>query len=313
MRIGELADLVCVNPKATRYYEGVGLLPDPQRAPSGYRDDTNDDGERLRFVNTARRLNLSLSEKAEILGFRERTERPCEYVLGVLDRQVADLDRRMAEMAQLREQLISLKAGADDLPQEEGCSCAVIEHAEIGRRQPAAPATSEGGRRPRLAPPARTSPCRLLDLPADGRCRAGGRKREAAGSMNATSAGAQRRRRALMALLLLAACGGGCGGGGGAKDDPLALAGKPSDACGQAIMDGHNLEAAGKPSPFLPSVQACGSLAAWTAAANAFGIDLKGREPQFVDNACKAASDEVRALKICQEAKAAVADPRRIP
>lgn len=106
---------------------------------------------------------------------------------------------------------------------------------------------------------------------------------------------------------------GACGGGGNGDDDPLALAGKPSDACSQAIMDGHNMEAAGRPAPFLPSVRECGSLAAWTEAANNFGIDLKGREPQFVLNTCNAADPDVLALQICQEAKAAVGDPRRIP
>jgi hypothetical protein len=106
---------------------------------------------------------------------------------------------------------------------------------------------------------------------------------------------------------------GSCGGGGGQDDDPLALAGQPSGACSQAIMDGHDMEAAGRPTPFLRSIQACGSLAEWTEAAKKFGIDLKGREPQFVDNTCNAGGDEVKALKICLEAKAAVSDPRRIP
>lgn len=122
-------------------------------------------------------------------------------------------------------------------------------------------------------------------------------------------------RRAIWAIaaLALAAVVGACGGGGGSKDDPLALGGTASDACSQAIMDGHNMEAAGRPTPFLPSVQACGSLAQWTAAARGFGIDLHGREAQFVDNTCNAAGDDVKALKICQEAKAAVSDPRQIP
>jgi len=138
VRIGELADRVGVNPKAIRYYEGIGLLPSPDRRPSGYRDYVEDDVERLRFVKTAQRLNLSLSEIAEILRFRERAERPCHYVLEVLDRQVGDLDRRMAEMAELRDQLMALKAKADELPANGGCYCAVIEHAEIGHERPAA-------------------------------------------------------------------------------------------------------------------------------------------------------------------------------
>ncbi|MGH9279663.1 MAG: hypothetical protein ACRD12_16385 [Acidimicrobiales bacterium] len=123
---------------------------------------------------------------------------------------------------------------------------------------------------------------------------------------------AARPRSAGLALALVALLGA-CGRGGDTKGDPLALAGKPSDACSQAIVDGHNSEAAGRPAPFLPSVRECASLAAWTQAAKDFGIDLKGREPQFVNNTCEAAAPEVKALTICLEAKAAISDPRRIP
>ena len=153
MRIGELAELVGVNPKTVRYYEGIGLLPDPERRRSGYRDYTEDDVERLRFVKTAQRLNLALSEISEILAFRERAEPPCDYVLGVLDRQVEDLDRRMAEMAQLRDQLIALKARADRLRHDDRCYCAVIEHAEIGRDAPSSGARPTPPSRRKALPP----------------------------------------------------------------------------------------------------------------------------------------------------------------
>ena len=118
MRIGELGERVGVNPKTVRYYEEIGLLPDPERLPSGYREYTHDDVDRLGFIKTAQRLGLALSEIAEIVGFRERGERPCDYVLGVLDRQVADLDRRIAEMVDLRRELIALGRQADRLPDD---------------------------------------------------------------------------------------------------------------------------------------------------------------------------------------------------
>lgn len=126
MRIGELAEQVGVNPKTIRYYEGIGLLHDPARLPSGYRQYTGEDVDRLRFIKTAQRLGLSLSEISEILGYRERGEAPCDYVLETLDRQVADLEKRMAEMAQLRLELIALKGHADHQP-PQACYCAVIE------------------------------------------------------------------------------------------------------------------------------------------------------------------------------------------
>ncbi|GAC1529481.1 MAG: Cd(II)/Pb(II)-responsive transcriptional regulator [Acidimicrobiales bacterium] len=129
MRIGELADDVGVNTKTVRYYEHIGLLPDPERTASGYREYTDVDRERLVFVKTAQRLGLSLAEIAEILAFRDRGERPCGYVIGVLDRQVADLDRRIAELNALRTELIELHLRAKELSELDGCYCTVIEHA----------------------------------------------------------------------------------------------------------------------------------------------------------------------------------------
>lgn len=122
--------MVGVNPKTIRYYEAIGLLPPPERQPSGYREYSDADVDRLRFVRTAQRLGLALSEIAEILVFKERAEPPCGYVLGVLDRQVGDLDRRLAEMEELRRELVALRRQAHLLPQERACYCAVIEHAQ---------------------------------------------------------------------------------------------------------------------------------------------------------------------------------------
>lgn len=130
MRIGELAERAGVNPKTIRFYEDQGLLPPPARRPSGYRDYDTEDERRLKFVRTAQRLGFALSEIAEILALKERDQRPCGYVLGVLDRQVADIDRRLGELVALRAELIELKARAEQLPEDDACYCAVIEHAQ---------------------------------------------------------------------------------------------------------------------------------------------------------------------------------------
>jgi DNA-binding transcriptional MerR regulator len=137
MRIGELANRIGVNPKTIRFYEDQGLLPPPTRRPSGYRDYGAEDESRLRFVRTAQRLGFALSEIAEILALKERGERPCGYVIGVLDRQVSDIDRRLGELVALRAELTELKAKADHLSEDGACYCQVIEHAQGGgRRRP---------------------------------------------------------------------------------------------------------------------------------------------------------------------------------
>jgi DNA-binding transcriptional MerR regulator len=144
VRIGELAERVDVRPGTIRYYEDIGLLPSPPRRPSGYREYGPDDVGRLAFVRTAQRLGLALAEISEILSFRERGERPCAYVLGILDTQVGDLDRRIAEMERLRDELVALKGRADRLPDDEDCYCAVIEHSQADRPVSMRPAPSGG-------------------------------------------------------------------------------------------------------------------------------------------------------------------------
>lgn len=135
MRIGELADKVGVNPKTIRFYEGIGVLPEPDRTPSGYRDYSDADFGRLVFVKRAQRLGLTLDEIGEILAVRERGQRPCDYVLGVLQRERAAIDRRIAELRELRAELAELEARVDDLPDTEGTVCKIIEH--VRAKEPA--------------------------------------------------------------------------------------------------------------------------------------------------------------------------------
>ena len=127
MLIGELAKETGVNPKTIRFYEEIGLMPTPDRTPSGYRQFSDDDLERLRFIRSAQRLNLRLTEIQEILALRERGERPCGYVLALMKQQVDEIDRKIEEMAQLRNQLIELSSYAD-LPPSNAKYCQLVEH-----------------------------------------------------------------------------------------------------------------------------------------------------------------------------------------
>ena len=128
MRIGELAMGLGINPKTIRYYESIGLLPEPARTASGYRDYDEAGHDRLVFIKTAQRLGLTLNEIGEVLALRDRRERPCDYVLGVLHRQVTDIDHRIAELAQLRNELVTLTREAERIPDTSPCYCSIIEH-----------------------------------------------------------------------------------------------------------------------------------------------------------------------------------------
>lgn len=129
MLIGELADAVGVNPKTVRYYESIGLLPEPARTPAGYRDYGPDDVERLAFVRRAVQLDLQLDEIAEILALRDRGERPCDYVLDVARQRVDELEERIRAMQRARDELADLIEQTPTLESDsDACYCQLIEH-----------------------------------------------------------------------------------------------------------------------------------------------------------------------------------------
>ncbi len=128
MRIGELGERLGVNTKTIRYYESIGLVPEPERTSSGYRIYSEADVERLVFIKSAQRLGLALDEVREILALRERGEAPCDYVRGLISQEVADIDHRLEELQGLREELVALERRAQDTAGTKGSICGLIEH-----------------------------------------------------------------------------------------------------------------------------------------------------------------------------------------
>lgn len=105
MRIGEIASLVGVTTRAIRHYHHVGLLPEPERRPNGYRAYSVRDAVRLARVRRLTELGLSLDEVRDVLA--DDAGRELADVLEELD---ADLARQEAELAERRRRLAVLLA-----------------------------------------------------------------------------------------------------------------------------------------------------------------------------------------------------------
>jgi DNA-binding transcriptional MerR regulator len=130
MQIRDIVRASGVPAKTIRYYESIGLLPPAARAANNYRRYQAADVERLRFIASARSLGFSLSDIAEVLTARDQGTAPCSRVLGVLDERLSQLDRHIADLLALREDLRRIRAeGAllrrDDVAGEE-CVCYLV-------------------------------------------------------------------------------------------------------------------------------------------------------------------------------------------
>ena len=125
MQIRQLAALAKVSAKTIRYYESIGVLPQPERSPNGYREYEGSDVERLKLVLGARRLEFSLDDVTEILAMRDRREAPCRRVLDKLVQKADDIANRITELQRLEKELRHLHELGQTFPTDDvdGKSC----------------------------------------------------------------------------------------------------------------------------------------------------------------------------------------------
>jgi DNA-binding transcriptional MerR regulator len=132
LRIGEVARLVDTTPRTIRYYEEIGLLPEsPERDRGRHRLYTEAEVERLRELLRLRDLlGVSLDELKELVEAEEaraalREEwrhggedtRPREILtegIGLIDRQLALVRGRRAQLERLEEELSARRRGLRD-------------------------------------------------------------------------------------------------------------------------------------------------------------------------------------------------------
>lgn len=110
LRIGELAELAGVTTRTIRHYHHVGLLPEPERAPNGYRTYRLHDAVRLLRVRRLVELGLNLDEVADALGDDEGRE--LREILTDLEADLAAQERRIGAQ---RERIAALLARTGNL------------------------------------------------------------------------------------------------------------------------------------------------------------------------------------------------------
>jgi len=115
MKIGELADRTDVSPKTIRYYESIGLLEDPPRSASGYRQYDDGFADRIRFIRDAQATGLTLSEIASVLELKEAGRRSCSHTSELIDRHLRALDDQIARLIEARDVLAELARRARSL------------------------------------------------------------------------------------------------------------------------------------------------------------------------------------------------------
>lgn len=80
MKRGELAKRTGCNAETIRYYEKIGLLPEPTRSESGYRQYDETHEQRLRFIMRGRELGFAIEDLKSLLNLVDRNAVSCGEV-----------------------------------------------------------------------------------------------------------------------------------------------------------------------------------------------------------------------------------------
>lgn len=124
LTIGSLAKKTGTKVQTIRYYEQIGLMPEPGRTEGGQRRYSEAELDRLSFVRHARQLGFSLDAIRELLDLSDHPNRSCEEADAIARRQLKQVEQRMARLKALRTEL---KRMVQECSGGQTADCRVLE------------------------------------------------------------------------------------------------------------------------------------------------------------------------------------------
>lgn len=121
LTIGKVAKESGVGIETVRFYEREGLLEQPTRRLSGYRQYDPEAVARLRFIKQAQRLGFTLREIKELLALKLDPKATRKEVKDRAVAKVADIDQRIADLKRMKKALAPLIQACDGKGTLEGC------------------------------------------------------------------------------------------------------------------------------------------------------------------------------------------------
>jgi DNA-binding transcriptional MerR regulator len=108
LRIGKLARLANVNVETLRFYEREGLLSQPHRRLSGYREYPPEAVGLVRLIKRIQALGFSLKEIKAILALGRGPAATMGDAASLLESKLGEIDARISELEELRQALAQM-------------------------------------------------------------------------------------------------------------------------------------------------------------------------------------------------------------
>jgi DNA-binding transcriptional MerR regulator len=122
--IGHVSTVTGCKVETIRFYEGIGLLPEPERTEGNQRRYLAKHVERLRFILHARELGLAVDAIRQLISLSENPQAPCEQVDDIARQQLHAVRNKIARLTELAAELERIVASCSG---ERIADCHVIE------------------------------------------------------------------------------------------------------------------------------------------------------------------------------------------
>lgn len=130
LTIGQLASRAGVGVETVRFYERQGLLDEPSRRESGYRQYTENVVDRLSFIRSAKELGFTLKEIKELLSLRLDPSTTCADVKVRAEAKIIDIEVKIRTLQRMKKALVKItKACSGSGPTSE---CPILDSLDPG-------------------------------------------------------------------------------------------------------------------------------------------------------------------------------------
>lgn len=110
LSVGELARGAGCKVETVRYYEKVGLMPEPPRTEGGHRLYSQGHLKRLVFIRRSRDLGFSIEQVRELFRLVDEPRHCCGEVKAITLTQARDVARKIADLKRLQRALNDLSS-----------------------------------------------------------------------------------------------------------------------------------------------------------------------------------------------------------
>lgn len=137
LTIGKLAEKAKVNRETIRYYERRGLIPEPPRLESGYRQYPSDTVLRIQFIKRAKEMGFSLKEISELLLLKVDLNTTCDDVKKKTEKKIEEIEEKIKTLQKIKKALTKLT----ELCRGQGSKseCPILDALESEKIKPETP------------------------------------------------------------------------------------------------------------------------------------------------------------------------------